>query len=92
MADFHTSTTGFTARDEIKPSVTWGKRVGKFRNLYIILDKFIDEVSERSRHNEFEENVMSILGELKMRCKGSMKVFRSTEYFNLLELSMKKRK
>ncbi|MCX7695499.1 MAG: hypothetical protein N2Z71_07340 [Caloramator sp.] len=91
LADFHTSTRGFTAKDEIKPSVTWGKRTGKYRNLYTILDKFIDEVSQKSKHNEFEEKVISILGELKTRGKSSMKVFRSVEYFNLLELSMKKK-
>ncbi|MBZ4663960.1 MAG: hypothetical protein JG776_1675 [Caloramator sp.] len=91
LANFHTAAGGFTARDEIKPSVTWGKRTGKYRNFYTMLDKFIDEISEKSRRNEFEEKVVSILGELKTRCKGAMKAFRSIEYFNLLELSMKKK-
>lgn len=89
LSKFHSSSNGYKASAGIKPSVTWGKRVEKYKNLYRIFDKYIDDIKNRTKHSEFEEAILKIEGEIKTRSKNSMKVFRSMEYINLLEKSMK---
>lgn len=89
LSKFHATAKGFVAKFEIKPSVVWGKRLEKYKNLYRVLEKFIDEVSSKSKHNEFEQLVIPYLDELKSRSKKSMKVLRSISYIDLLETSMK---
>lgn len=89
LSKLHLVANGYKASSGIKPNVTWGRRVEKYKNLYRMFDKFIDNAKNRTKHSEFEEAILKLEEELRSRCKNSMKVFRSMEYINLLEKSMK---
>lgn len=89
LAQFHSSTRGYRASSGIKPNVAWGKRAEKYKNLYRILEKYIDEVKDKEKQNEFEKYTMKYIDEIKDRCKKSIKTIRSMEYIKILEDSMK---
>lgn len=89
LSKFHAASSGYKASAGIKPNATWGRRVEKYKNLYRIFDKYIDDIKNRTKHSKFEDEILKVECEIKTRCKNSMKIFRSMEYINLLEKSMK---
>lgn len=91
LARFHNAAMGFMQPPGVKVSVNWGRKMERFRILTSKLEKYIDMVESREKHNSFEVETLPYLDMLLKRAKKSLKILRSIKYISSLETSMRSR-
>lgn len=90
LAEFHNAVEYFEQPPGIKIDVRWGKRMERYRNYTIQLEKYSKRIKDDVK-NTFEGYTLSHVDYLIKRAKASMKILKSIDYLSSLEDSMRRR-
>lgn len=91
LARFHSAAEGYVMPSGIKTSANWGRCMEKYKTLTCNLEKYGYMLDGKKNKTKFELETFSYIDELYNLSKKSIDFFRSNNYINAIEKSMKKR-